>query len=65
MKKVKIPKFCKRIRELEKDEDFLTDMCVSYRHDFGLVGAEEQKNIIFTIKEVLRALENNLFARGE
>jgi hypothetical protein len=41
------------------DEDFITNLCLSYRHDYGLLGANERNLIRFECKEWLRAIINN------
>ena len=41
------------------DEDFITNLCLSYRHDYGLLGATERNLIRFECKEWLRAIINN------
>lgn len=41
------------------DEDFITNVCLSYRHDYGLLGANERNLIRFECKEWLRAIVNN------
>lgn len=41
------------------DEDFITNLCLSYRHDYGLLGANERNLIRLECKEWLRAIINN------
>jgi hypothetical protein len=41
------------------NEDFITNVCLSYRHDYGLLGANERNLIRFECKEWLRAIVNN------
>lgn len=44
---------------LYNDMPLVYNMCLSYRHDFGLLNATEQKQLVFECKEWLRAYENN------
>lgn len=39
------------IKEKDKTELFVTNVCLSYRHDFGLLDKEEQEKIMFECKE--------------
>ena len=52
-----------RLSELSNDPKFLFDICLSFRHDFGLLSAELQEGINFQAKEWLRAIQNNLKTR--
>ena len=52
-----------KLRELSNDPKFLFDICLSFRHDFGLLSAELQEGINFQAKEWLRAIQNNLKTR--
>lgn len=38
---------------------FIDNVCLSYRHDFGLMTEEEQKKLRFECKEWMRAISNN------
>jgi len=43
-----------------KDNSKLVDnMCMSYRHDFGLMAEQDKQTLRFECKEWLRAYENN------
>jgi vacuolar-type H+-ATPase catalytic subunit A/Vma1 len=44
---------------LHNDMPLIYDMCLSYRHDFALLNATEQEQLVFECKEWLRAYENN------
>lgn len=35
-------------------------VCLSYRHDFGLMGADEQRRLMFTAREWLRAWQKEM-----
>jgi hypothetical protein len=51
------------IKELEtilKNDKFIINCCLSYRHDFGLLNKKEQQFIIFQCKEWFHAIINNL-----
>ena len=52
-----------KMSELSNDPKFLFDICLSFRHDFGLLSAELQEGINFQAKEWLRAIQNNLKTR--
>lgn len=41
------------------NEDFVTNVCLSFRHDYGLMGANERNILRFECKEWLRAIVNN------
>ena len=42
------------------DDKFIYNICLSYRHDFGLLNDEDKKLIEFEAKEWIRAILNNL-----
>lgn len=44
---------------LYNDMPLVYNMCLSYRHDFELLNATEQEQLVFECKEWLRAYENN------
>lgn len=41
------------------DKKLIENMCLSYRHDFGLMTPEEQQALRFEAREWLRAYRNN------
>lgn len=41
------------------DPKFIDNVCISYRHDFGLLNKEEQDKLRFECKEWMRAIKNN------
>ena len=41
------------------DNKFITNVCLSYDHSFGLMTAEERKKVEFDCKEWMRAIKNN------
>jgi hypothetical protein len=41
------------------DEKYILNVCLSYRHDFGLLSKEEQDTLKFECKEWMRAIKNN------
>lgn len=49
----------KKLIKLFSDDKFIENVCLSYRHDFGLM-SDAQKNLIFSCKEWMRAITNNL-----
>ena len=49
----------KELNDRCNSEAFIENMCLSYRHDFGLLDEDEQKRIKFECKEWLRSLINN------
>lgn len=50
----------KGAESLLDDQHFLGNVCLSYRHDFGLLGAEERDKLMFEAKAWLRAILNNM-----
>lgn len=44
---------------LQDNNKLIENMCMSYRHDFGLMKEEEKNSLRFECKEWLRAYENN------
>lgn len=42
------------------DDKFKANVCLSYRHDFGLMSKDEQDMLMFEAKEWMRAIINNL-----
>ena len=44
---------------LQENAKLIDNMCISYRHDFGLMDKEQQDKLRFECKEWLRAYENN------
>lgn len=51
--------FQKKLKELFSDENFIENVCLSYRHDFGLMAEQDKQRIRFECKEWMRAIENN------
>ena len=47
--------------DLLSDQEFLSNVCLSYRHDFGFLSHEEREIVMFEAKEWLRAILNNIF----
>jgi hypothetical protein len=41
------------------EEKFIFNVCMSYRHDFGLLSYDEQELLKFECKEWMRAIKNN------
>ena len=41
------------------DKKFIDNVCLSYRHDFGLLSKDKQKKVRFECKEWMRAIKNN------
>jgi len=46
-------------QQWEIDNKFISNICLSYRHDFGLLNDKEKDAIVFECKEWIRAIENN------
>jgi hypothetical protein len=42
-----------------KDEKLIENMCISFRHDYGLLDSQAQELLRFECKEWLIAYENN------
>lgn len=42
-----------------ESERFIDNVCLSYRHDFGLLGEEDQQRLRFECREWMRAVVNN------
>lgn len=47
------------IKKIEDDDELKNDICLSYRHDYGLLSEEEKKSVKFQLEEWLRAIRNN------
>ena len=47
------------ISNLFSDPKFIDNVCLSYRHDFGLLSEDEQNKVRFECKEWMRAIKNN------
>ena len=41
------------------DQKFIDNVCLSYRHDFGLLSEDEQDKVRLECKEWMRAIKNN------
>jgi hypothetical protein len=48
------------INKLFKSEDFIQNVCLSYRHDFGMIEEIDKKALVFECKEWMRVIINNL-----
>jgi len=46
--------------KLLENREFLGNVCLSYRHDFGLLSPEERDKLMFEAKEWLRAALSNI-----
>lgn len=46
--------------ELPEDEKFIDNICISFRHDFGLMEDEQRNRLRFDASEWIRAINNNL-----
>lgn len=44
---------------LYDNQDLIENMCISYRHDFGLMQTKERNELRHECKEWLRSYENN------
>lgn len=44
---------------LQDNSKLVNNMCMSYRHDFGLMAEQDKQALRFECKEWLRAYENN------
>ena len=40
-------------------DTFIDNVCLSYRHDFGLMAEQDRQSIRFECKEWMRAISNN------
>lgn len=49
----------KKIKERFESTEFIDNVCLSYRHDFGLMSDKEKQQLRFECKEWFRAIENN------
>lgn len=43
-------------------QEFIDNVCLSYRHDFGLMSEEEKRQTRYHCKLWLNAIENNLMS---
>lgn len=55
----KPPLFTHSVSNRFSDLKFIDNVCISYRHDFGLLSKEEQDKVRFECKEWMRAIKNN------
>jgi hypothetical protein len=53
--------FKNRLNKLFYNKQFLFNVCLSYRHDFGLLDNKEKNTIEFECKEIMRAILNNIY----
>ena len=49
----------KSVSEYFDNDVFIQNVCLSYRHDFGLMSKKQQNELIFECKEWMRAIKNN------
>ena len=47
------------VSERFNNEDFITNVCLSYRHDYGLLSNNDRNILRFECKEWMRAIINN------
>ena len=47
------------LEKLFSDESFIGNVCLSYRHDFGLMNDEDKEKLKFQCKEWMRSIINN------
>lgn len=52
-----------KIFSIPIDDNFIQNICLSYRHDFGLLEKDVQDIMKFNAKEWIRAINNNLFIK--
>lgn len=45
-------------------DHFYENVCLSYRHDFGLLSQEEKEKLMYECKEWFRAIRNNADVAG-
>ncbi len=50
---------CKSVSERFNDPTFIDNVCLSYRHDFGLLNDQDKHFTRFECKEWMRAIKNN------
>lgn len=48
------------IKKIFISDKFIQNVCLSYRHDFGLIAEQDKQRLIFECKEWLRAISNNI-----
>ena len=48
------------LEKLFSDESFIGNVCLSYRHSFGLMNEEDKEKLKFQCKEWMRSILNNL-----
>lgn len=51
--------FDRKLKDMFSDENFIDNVCLSYRHDFGLLAEQDKQRIRFECGEWMRAIENN------
>jgi len=56
--------FIANVSERFNDEDFITNVCLSYRHDYGLLSNNDRNILRFECKEWMRAILNNWDNKG-
>lgn len=64
MEEMLVDDISNHISKLLKDDAFIGNLCLSYRHDFGLLSAEEKDSLIFQCKEWMRAISNNMILQN-
>jgi len=47
------------LEKLFSDESFIGNVCLSYRHDFGIMNEEDKEKLKFQCKEWMRSIINN------
>lgn len=48
------------LRPIFENEKFIGNVCLSKRHDFGLLDEKDRETVAFGVKETFRAILNNL-----
>jgi len=49
----------KKLEKLFDDEYFIGDVCLSVRHDFGLMSEKDREKLIFQCKDWMRSILYN------
>ena len=47
-------------KKIDSSYSFIKNVCLSYRHDFGLMTIDDQHNLLRDCKEWIRAINNNI-----
>ena len=56
--------FVNTIDKIRDNQNFIQNMCISYRHDYGLLSDSDRRLVELQCKEWLRSLSNNFIEKN-